>query len=49
MIDLNPLYNSDIDSIEKQNEQIAAELAEREKNQEEREKTFNLKVKKYDD
>ena len=40
---------SDIEAVEKQNEQVSAELAEREKNQEEREKTFNLKVKKYDD
>ena len=40
---------TDIQAAEKQNEQVSAELAEREKNQEEREKTFNLKVKKYDD
>lgn len=40
---------TDIQTAEKQNEQVSAELAEREKNQEEREKTFNLKVKKYDD
>ena len=40
---------ADIESVEKQNEQVSAELAEREKNQEEREKTFNLEVKKYDD
>ena len=40
---------SDLESSEKQNAQVAAELAEREKNQEEREKTFNLTVKKYDD
>ena len=40
---------SDVIESEKKNEQIAAELAEREKNQEEREKTFNLTVKKYDD
>ena len=40
---------TDLEESEKQNAQIAAELAEREKNQEEREKTFNLKVKKYDD
>lgn len=40
---------SDLEANEKQNEQIAAELAEREKNQEEREKTFNLTLKKYDD
>ena len=40
---------ADIASLENQNAQIAAELAEREKNQEEREKTFNNEVKKYDD
>ena len=40
---------SDLELAEKQNEQIALELSEREKNQEEREKTFNLTVKKYDD
>jgi len=40
---------ADISVIEQQNAQIAAELAEREKNQEEREKTFNLTVKKYED
>ena len=40
---------TDLEASEKQNAQIAAELAEREKNQEEREKTFNLTVKKYDD
>ena len=40
---------ADILIIEKQNQQIAAELEEREKNQEEREKTFNLTVKKYED
>ena len=39
---------SDLEASEKQNAQVAAELAEREKNQEEREKTFNLTVKKYD-
>lgn len=39
----------DIQVVEKQNEQVSLELAEREKNQEEREKTFNLTVKKYDD
>ena len=39
----------DIESAEKQNEKVTAELTEREKNQEEREKTFNLQVKKYDD
>ena len=39
----------DVEAAEKQNEQVSAELAEREKNQEEREKTFNLAVKKYDD
>ena len=41
--------DSDVEAAEKQNEQVSAELAEREKNQEEREKTFNLTVKKYDD
>ncbi len=40
---------ADIEVVEKQNEKIAVELAEREKNQEEREKTFNSTVKKYDD
>ena len=40
---------ADIVNSENQNAQIAAELAEREKNQEEREKTFNLTVKKYED
>lgn len=40
---------ADIAAVEQQNAQIAAELAEREKNQEEREKTFNLTIKKYDD
>jgi len=40
---------ADIAALENQNAQIAAELLEREKNQEEREKTFNLTVKKYDD
>ena len=40
---------ADIKLLEQQNAQIASELAEREKNQEEREKTFNLNVKKYDD
>ena len=39
----------DIEAVEKQNEQVSAELAEREKNQEEREKTFNQTVKRYDD
>ncbi len=34
---------------EKLNEQIAAELAGREKSQEDREKTFNQTVKRYDD
>jgi flagellar protein FlbB len=41
--------DADLSTAEKQNEQIAGELAEREKTQEEREKTFNIKVKKYDD
>lgn len=40
---------ADITALENLNAQIAAELAEREKNQEDREKTFNLTVKKYDD
>ena len=40
---------SDIEAVEKQNQMVASELAEREKNQEEREKTFNSTVKKYDD
>ena len=40
---------ADIQAMEMKNEQVAKELSEREKNQEEREKTFNLKVKKYDD
>lgn len=40
---------ADIVALENLNAQIAAELAEREKNQEDREKTFNLTVKKYDD
>ena len=40
---------ADIEAVEKQNEQVSAELAERDKNQEEREKTFNSTVKKYDD
>ena len=40
---------ADIAAVEKQNQEVSAELAEREKNQEEREKTFNATVKKYDD
>lgn len=40
---------ADIEIVEKQNEEVSLELSEREKNQEEREKTFNLTVKKYDD
>ena len=40
---------ADIAVVEKQNQEVSAELAEREKNQEEREKTFNSTVKKYDD
>lgn len=40
---------ADLFTSEQQNAQIAAELEEREKNQEEREKTFNLLLKKYDD
>ncbi|HAH60675.1 MAG TPA: flagellar protein FlbB [Treponema sp.] len=41
--------DTDLSTAEKQNEQIAGELAEREKTQDEREKTFNNEVKKYDD
>lgn len=40
---------ADIAQKERLNEQIAAELASREKSQEEREKTFNQMVKQYDD
>ena len=40
---------ANIAAVEKQNQEVSAELAEREKNQEEREKTFNSTVKKYDD
>ena len=36
---------ADVQAAEKQSAQIALELAEREKNQEEREKTFNQTVK----
>lgn len=39
---------ADLESAEQLNAQIAQELAEREKNQEEREKTFNLTLEKYD-
>lgn len=39
----------DILQKEKLNEQLAAELTNKEKSQEEREKTFNLMVKQYDD
>lgn len=39
---------ADLKVSEDQNAQIAAELAEREKNQEEREKTFNLTLEKYE-
>lgn len=39
----------DIIKKEQLNDQIAAELASREKSQEEREKTFNQMVKQYDD
>ena len=45
----NDIYKEELDKREAQNAQIAAELKEREKNQEEREKTFNQTVKKYDD
>jgi flagellar protein FlbB len=41
--------DTDLSAAEKRNEQIATELAEREKTQEDREKTFNNTVKKYDD
>ena len=40
---------ADIAAVEKQNQEVSAELAEREKNQEERENTFSSTVKKYDD
>ncbi|MCQ2572393.1 MAG: flagellar protein FlbB [Treponema sp.] len=40
---------SDIAEVEKQNEKVATELLEREKNQEEREKTFDQTVSKYDE
>lgn len=40
---------SEILQKEKLNEQIASELTNREKSQEEREKTFNQTVKQYDD
>lgn len=40
---------ADILVIEQQNEQVAAELIEREKNQEEREKTFEQTVNKYNE
>ncbi|WP_407426057.1 periplasmic-type flagellar collar protein FlbB [Treponema sp.] len=40
---------SDIVKIEEQNEAIAKELEDRKKSQDEREKTFNNQVKKYDD
>jgi flagellar protein FlbB len=41
--------DTDLSAAEKRNEQIATELAEREKTQQDREKTFNNTVKKYDD
>lgn len=41
--------DTDLSAAEKRNEQIATELAEREKTQVDREKTFNNTVKKYDD
>lgn len=41
--------NTDVSAAEKQNQQIAQELEDRIKTQEEREKTFNNVVKKYDD
>lgn len=40
---------ADVNQKEKLNEQLAAELTNKEKSQEEREKTFNLMVKQYDD
>ena len=40
---------SDILEVEKQNEKVAVELLEREKNQEEREKTFDQTVNRYND
>ncbi len=40
---------TDIAEIEKQNEKVATELLEREKNQEEREKTFDQTVNKYNE
>jgi flagellar protein FlbB len=40
---------SDIAAQETKNQQIAQDLAEQKKSQEEREKTFNNEVKKYDD
>ena len=40
---------ADVAADEKLNAEISAELAERQKNQEDREKTFNQTVKKYDD
>lgn len=39
----------DIAKVELQNEQVARELEDRKKSQDEREKTFNNEVKKYDD
>lgn len=40
---------ADLNTSEQQNEQLAQELADREKSQQEREKTFNNTVKQYDD
>jgi len=40
---------TDIAEVEKQNEKVAVELLEREKNQEEREKTFDQTVNKYNE
>lgn len=40
---------TDLNTSEQQNEQLAQELADREKSQQEREKTFNNTVKQYDD
>jgi flagellar protein FlbB len=41
--------DADLSSAEKQNQQVAQELQDRQKTEEEREKTFNNEVKKYDD
>ena len=41
--------DAEVSAKEKLNEEIASELSNREKSQEEREKTFNLTLKQYDD